>query len=175
MGCDIHMWAEKRVHGTRKAHEIQLMGLPIQIPDEKPRWVFLKEKFKARHYDPSKPTTVDPEDGWISNPEYISEPYWGRNYLLFSVLAGVRGDVGCLFADRGVPTDASPEYLQMVEDMHGDGHSHSFCTLAELDKVDWALYNKENYLDDFLGCMKKLLEVAEADPEDVRIVFYFDN
>lgn len=41
------------------------------------------------------------------------------------------------FARRGVPSDASAEYLAEVESWDVDGHSHSFATVAELKAAPW--------------------------------------
>jgi hypothetical protein len=67
---------------------------------------------------------------------------------LFAILADVRNGRGFAGVDtgdgfnpidepRGVPADACPEYLQQVEQWDGDGHSHSYFTLAELIAYDW--------------------------------------
>lgn len=72
----------------------------------------------------------------------------GRNYNLFSILAGVRNGKGFANADtgdafipidtpRGVPKNASENYIAYVEYWGLDGHSHSFLDLAELKKYDW--------------------------------------
>lgn len=57
-----------------------------------------------------------------------------RNYTLFAILADVRnyGENVPINSPKGVPTDASKEYLQSVEDMDTDGHSHSYLTLQEI-------------------------------------------
>lgn len=76
----------------------------------------------------------------------------GRNYDLFGMLADVRNGRGFAGVDtgdgfvpilgresptRGIPLDASPEYAAEVENWGGDGHSHSWLTLAELKAYDW--------------------------------------
>lgn len=98
------------------------------------------------------------QDGkWTSCDDWTSEDgYWttktdfygGRNYDLFAILADVRNGRGFagtktgegfipMAAPRGVPADASPEYQRMVEQWFGDGHSHSFFTVADIQVYDW--------------------------------------
>lgn len=76
------------------------------------------------------------EHGYKHVP-YADEFYSDRSYGLFAVLAGVRNshDVTPIAEPRGVPADACPEYLEASGD--GDGHSHSYFTVAELLAFDW--------------------------------------
>lgn len=78
------------------------------------------------------------EPKWMKTEEKTDQPYSGRNYNLFAMLADVRNrfDINGR-APRGVPTDATAEYLEEVEEWGGDGHSHSWLTLAELEAYDW--------------------------------------
>lgn len=80
--------------------------------------------------------------------EFKGEAYGGRNYDAFAILADVRNGRGFAgvktgegfnpIADpKGVPSDASAEYKERVEDWKGDGHSHSYFTVAELKAYDW--------------------------------------
>lgn len=68
-----------------------------------------------------------------------------RDYELFAVLAGVRNDCGIvpIAEPRGVPEDACGEYEAWQEAYGGDGHSHSWVTLAEL-----IAFNREQEIDD---------------------------
>lgn len=78
-------------------------------------------------------------------PHLVPEPYGGRNYDLFAMLAdvrngGYRGEprrIVPLDEPRGVPDDASDEGCAFIESYGCDGHSHSYFTLAELKAVDW--------------------------------------
>lgn len=80
--------------------------------------------------------------------EKTDEPFDDRNYTLFAFLADVRNGYGFAGSDtgdaikpidmpRGVPKDASDEYLKEVEGWNGDGHSHSWFTLGELKAANW--------------------------------------
>lgn len=88
------------------------------------------------------------EEDWDNREVAPIAGYSGRNYGLFAILADVRngrGFAGVKIGEptkpidepRGVPEDASPEYVAEVETWGGDGHSHSWFTLAELMAYDW--------------------------------------
>lgn len=107
MGCDIHMYVEKRNNNGC--------------------WDIIKTE----------------DDG-----NELLEPYDGRNYNLFSILANVRngrGFAGCrtgegfnqISSPRGIPIDASDEYVSVASEWGCDGHSHSYLTLKELLDYDW--------------------------------------
>jgi hypothetical protein len=107
MGCDIHVYTEKR---NQDGH-----------------WVNV-DLWKLNEY-------YNPYD-----PDYESEPQWNvkpiytdRHYALFSALAGVRGSGEPLFSEpRGLPDDVSDIVRAEHDRWDGDGHSHSYATLAEL-------------------------------------------
>jgi hypothetical protein len=113
MGCDIHLYAEKR---------------------DGDKWTTLDRWVKEY-------------DDVLSVP-YKESFYHNRNYNLFSILADVRngrGFAGCKTGEgfvpiappRGIPADACEEYKNEVALMDGDGHSHSWFTVAELMAYDW--------------------------------------
>jgi hypothetical protein len=120
MGCDIHLYVERKV-------------------DDK--WVNADKWTPDPYYDE--------EDG--ANPlhvDYDDRFYRGRNYDLFGMLANVRnghGFAGCDTGDgfkpiatpRGLPADVSAEVRAESDRWDGDGHSHSWFTLAELKAYDW--------------------------------------
>ncbi|AXQ68941.1 hypothetical protein HOU00_gp184 [Caulobacter phage CcrPW] len=108
MGCDIHFYVERRVDGVWQAADT---------------WV---------------------DDGYGDkgveqlHVPYDAQYYSDRDYEFFGILAGVRRpQASPPVANEGVPGDACPEYLALVERMVGDAHSHSFFTLAEFLAYDW--------------------------------------
>lgn len=126
MGCDIHMFAEKKVNG---------------------KWEKLSKKFKNSYYNPDEPNRKD-DDGYEWNPEFTDEPYDGRNYDLFAILADVRNGYGFagvntgegfipISQPKGLPEDVTDEVKKSSEEWGCDGHSHSFFTLKELKDYDW--------------------------------------
>lgn len=118
MGCDIHLYVEKRVNGKWKAAD---------------KW----SRDKDDEENPKR-LTVD----------YDARFYTGRNYNLFAILADVRngrGFAGIKIGDgftpiappRGIPDGACPEYIQECNAWGSDGHSHSHFTVSELMAYDW--------------------------------------
>lgn len=87
------------------------------------------------------PFETEEDDGeTYSYPVWDKQPYRGRNYQLFTILAGVRdysSGVEPISEPRGVPEDASQVYKDHVNQWDSDGHSHSYFTLQELFGVDW--------------------------------------
>lgn len=111
MGCDIHMFGEVRDKKTGK-------------------WVST---------DVWKPSKYEDDEGRLTIP-YHQRIYTHRNYNLFAWLADVRngtwGEHIPPIADpKGLPEDASPEVANEAERWNGDGHSHSYFTLAELEEA----------------------------------------
>lgn len=116
MGCDIHLFVERREDGVWKSLD-----------------TWQTEKDDGREY-----LSVD----------YDRQFYNGRNYNLFAILADVRNGRGFagiktgegfipIAPPRGVPDDANDNYKKYVEQWDGDGHSHSYFTVAELLAYDW--------------------------------------
>ena len=126
MGCDIHITVE--VRNAAGAWE----ALPNPVRDC---------YFCVRNRRPGDPPGPQADCRWCNGTgKGVEEWYDGRNYALFAILADVRNDEGGyrpIAPPRGVPTDASPEYLAEVEAWEGDGHSHTYHTLAEILAYDW--------------------------------------
>jgi hypothetical protein len=196
MGCDIHIHAEvKRGEAWEKVGAI----------------------FKNDYYDPERPSKTD-SDGYTWNPKYTDEPYDGRNYRLFAILADVRNYDGWkpISSPRGLPEDVSPGIKEKSDGWDCDGHSHTFFTLKELLDFNWdkvvgkttrmvseATHKKyletgglpdswckstnapgwrelsweTTYKDCAGGCFLGMLDYLSkiGAPEDIRLVFWFDN
>ena len=125
MGCDIHIYMEYKVGN---------------------------EKWKAidRHVK-----TVDDECGWCSackanKPEHCKEAYFHynklncrRDYEVFGLLAGVRGDRGkSMRSPRGMPKLVSDTIREACNQFGIDGHSHSYLSLSEFKKEIYYLASK---------------------------------
>jgi hypothetical protein len=133
MGCDIHLYTEKikSVNGVDK-------------------WV---------NCDHWKLNPYFGDDEYEPELELISL-YSGRNYTLFAVLAGVRGrDEICL--PRGLPDDVSDIVKKNSDRWDGDGHSHSYFTLAELKE-----YYKNNSHTSHNGFINKR-QIKELDEDGI--------
>ena len=86
-------------------------------------------------------------DNWRYNPyhgRYEDEPeiqlnaiYTGRDYELFSFLAGVRNYGGnpSFGFDRGFPEDASKQIAEKYKSCGRDAHTPGYCTLKELKEA----------------------------------------
>lgn len=161
MGCDIHSFAEKRNKQTNK-------------------WEKVEDVFSLDKYDKER---LKKDKG--------KNPFNWRSYSMFAFLAGVRNynHYEPLSEPKGLPDDISDE----VKEEYGEGwdyHSASFLTAKELldfdyDKTFWngaslaeegegkVLTYRENLGEWFFTHLNELKELGE--PEDVRIVFWFDN
>jgi hypothetical protein len=125
MGCDIHLYVEKKDETGKWISADKWTPDPCVEEDEEPRmWVHWDDRF-----------------------------YRNRNYDLFTILADVRnrrGFAGCvtgtgfnpISVPRGIPEDASPEVKRESDHWDGDGHSHSWLTIAELKAYDWTQTTK---------------------------------
>jgi hypothetical protein len=107
MGCDIHLYVEKKINGVWEK----------------------QTGFVSNWYDPGS--------DYFAKDEFknCDSPYGGRNYSLFSFLADVRnydGEIKPLAQPRGLPDDVSDVVKAESDDWDCDGHSHSYFTLREL-------------------------------------------
>lgn len=109
MGCDIHLYTETK-----------------RTVNDKLVWVNVDNWKINPYYEPGK-------DG---EREYdINYMYHSRNYSLFSLLAGVRDyseKTIPVSPPKGLPDDISEPTKREAERWNGDGHTHSWLTLAEL-------------------------------------------
>jgi hypothetical protein len=166
MGCDIHVYTEKL---NSNNHWVNVDHWQL---DE-----YYTEYSHSEDDDPYGPNT----HRWSLCPVYR-----GRDYELFSTLAGVRKGFGAgpQFSEpRGLPDDVSDMVRSESDRWDGDGHSHSYATLWEL--VQWkSQHPKSHTLDQFLSCLKnrcadELWTVPnKLTPEQLaqfRVVFWFDN
>jgi hypothetical protein len=173
MGCDIHSFAEVRREG---------------------RWEAVGDVFPLDEHD----------QAW-KKKTHDSHPFDWRSYGLFGFLANVRNYsyVPSLSDRRGVPGDVSDTVRMAYEHWDADGHSASWLSLAELAGFDYdatfedrrttkqtgpnsfdgaadagAGSGKQVTFREFLGSsFFRDLDVLKTlgEPDNVRIVFWFDN
>jgi hypothetical protein len=160
MGCDIHLFAEKKM-----------------VPKwgqfwKSPKWVSI-DKYTRNpdfgQYEGEREFEVAREDRIYTD---------GRNYNLFCALAGVRsyqftGEPPVVSEPKGLPDDCCPEIIQEAKNWGSDGHTHSWLTLKEMEDFDWSPYGAT--CDDFMTEVFSKLRDQSSNPENVRIVFWFDN
>lgn len=109
MGCDIHLYLEKK-----------------KIVNGKEEWINCDRFVFNEYYDPAD------EDGETEfNHKSI---YNGRNYSMFAILADVRNDgkIKPIAQPRGLPADCHKITKREAEEWDLDGHSHSYLTVKEL-------------------------------------------
>ena len=175
MGCDIHSFAERRNKETNK-------------------WEKVEDAFTLDSYDKER---MKKDKG--------EHPFDWRSYSLFAFLADVRNYDHCepLAEPKGIPKDVCEEIRSEWEMWEGDGHSASHFTAKELSDFDYektfwnrrvtkqtapncwngaslaeegegtVLTYRENLGEMFFTHLEELKALGE--PEDVRIVFWFDN
>lgn len=154
MGCDIHPIAEVRKEGKWTA-----------VTSD----VFPLNEWDREYY----------------KKDFGKTPFHWRSYSMFAFLAGVRKNYNnCepLAEPKGMPDDASDVARELEEYWGIEGHSHSYLTLKELLEFD---YDKTlegegeivTYREELGPLFFEHLEALKTlgDPEDVRVVFLFDN
>jgi hypothetical protein len=161
MGADIHLY--------------------IEYKDENRKWVLDKNlKCKRCNGTGKNCDEIDIEDedrdicfgdGYVSCD--ISRSYW-----LFAALANVRNrtDMIPIAEPRGIPEDASKEYIKIANN-DLDDHSHSYHTLKQLKEYDCEYDGKRGweYLKIYFPNTLQELADKHGGDENVRIVFFFDN
>lgn len=179
MGCDIHFYTERYTSDSE-------YGGPRDLEDD--RNSSIEVLLEERSKDDERSKRWVSADKWKLDDYEDEEPWWdiprehryytGRNYYLFSVLAGVRDyndNIKKLAEPKGIPEDASFGYKTVVKQWNGDGHSHSYFTLEELLNINWDEYKQEDWLDDFINDTINKMKSIDPDPTKVRCVFFFDN
>ena len=130
MGCDIHAF--------------------LEIQDQEGKWQSADRYKPNKYYDPDEPG---------EGPEFeVDDIYSGRDYALFTALAGVRNyghAVAQIDEPRGLPADTN-KYIQKEREGWGcDGHSDSWVLLSELLE-----FQEKHRTAEYSGMISK--EQAEA-------------
>ncbi len=106
--------------------------------------------------------------------EKSTEVFSFRNYLLFGILAGVRNKTCTpISVPKKLPKDISNEVFKEYLTWSIDAHSASYLTLKELLEHDYPKGFEKEITPLFFTNLEELKELGE--PENVRIVFWFDN
>jgi hypothetical protein len=162
MGCDIHLYVEKRLKSGD--------------------WAFVRDLNETINSDGLRP--------WAAQGKPVGG-FWklsGRNYNLFANLAGVRGDGP---EAKGLPGDVS-DYLQEEVDGYGsDGHSHSWSTPLEFMEAyisAMEIYDEHSELDKYIqirlkdgaevaldAFMRDMCSLDMDQGDEYRFVYWFDN
>jgi len=127
MGCDIHFRVEKKVKGVWK-----------EVPGPMRTCFGCDGDGKKRDQDG---TVTEEKCYWCKGHGRRREEFYeGRNYQLFSILAGVRdyGGVKPIKKPKGFPRDASDTVKRRYRGWGGDAHSPSWYSLKEMRDFDWS-------------------------------------
>lgn len=170
MGCDIHLFTEKKIK------------IYCKDGTQEEKWVCC-DYFKLNPY------YIDNKD---DKRKYdIVNIYSDRDYKLFSVLANVRNYdkiEEVLDEPRGLPYDVSDAVKKECKEWGVIGHSHSWFYAKEL--FLYKLKYNNNYLDKLIDAVVKKMQnefLILFSQDDVkakklvsnlnnfRIVFWFDN
>ena len=175
MGCDIHTYLEVKVYKD----------------EQRTNGVWANQDLWIRNTDRDRYPEFNDERKYE-----ISDELWGsRWYYLFAVLAGVRNawDITPISEPKGFPDDAGEETIEMYNHWSSDAHSSSWLTLKELtewsgwEEIDHPVDDKrtrreilEEFHEKTIARMKSHLKEHhfkqyEIRPEDIRMVFWFDN
>ena len=118
---------------------------------------------------------------WKPDGLNLVEPYHGRNYELFSMLAGVRGFATPIAEPRGIPQDVSDGVRREYNSVEDWVHTPSWLTLAELRVAskDKRSYNKDErgYLKELIFGINFMLLASWhwVNDTNARLVFWFDS
>lgn len=178
MGCDIHMIAE-----VRRSYDVRHFG--NDTTETQFYWERIypapseREPYYVEHA--AEEEAHGAFWGW-AHAHAILGWYHERNYRLFGVLAGVRGDGKPIAEPRGYPDDLSAEGKhwagmfnaqcvgECVDIGPGD-HSFSWLTVAELQAHEPRLREADpDFAERVIPALAK-----RGKPDDVRIVFGFDS
>lgn len=131
MGCDIHLFLEKRNEASGKWEAVK----GVNEPEVKSLHSII-EKCKSRGESTEywEQRIQEEQNGTY---DFI---YSGRNYTLFSILAGVRNSCSLkpIREPRGIPSDVSDSVIAGSDEWGPDGHSHSYLSVKELLEFDWS-------------------------------------
>lgn len=143
MGCDIHLYVEKKKNGV---WELEWAKDTITVED------FDGFTNKSKEFLAAYPGQIIPDEQFTPKWEAKRKHpfYLDRNYFLFALLSNVRNSFGVepLAQPKGCPEDASEGYAWYYEFWKGDRHSSSYFTLSELLAFNWnSTVREEGYLN----------------------------
>lgn len=201
MGCDIHLYVEVFDKETGKwkpdLTEFPNPGYDADGTDwEKSQTPVIGQAINPYQSDyPNIVMVQDDNDNWVEklwtdvygNLDYIYTVYYrDRNYSLFAILADVRNGYKPSFNPicdpKGLPYNISQEIATRFKCWGLDAHTPSWLTVSELDTYDWeqtidwddGTHKYKEVSGLFYNNVMPMLR-ALGEPENVRIVFWFDN
>lgn len=127
--------------------------------------------------------------------EHYAMPRIRRNYALFGIMAGVRGDETPIVEPKGIPDDLSLVTKMDWDRWNGDAHSASWFNEEEIDKLvewlgtqsggelgshpdlEWDILNRTYMFGNSITAFKHYndTDYVPKGVDAVRLVFWFDN
>ena len=95
-----------------------------------------------------------------------------RHYKRFAALAGVRGDGP---EPKGIPADVSDSTKLFIDEWGADGHSHSWDTLPDAQRIYSTVFYADETPPKFPAYHYFDMYSDEPDLTKYRIVYFFDN
>ena len=170
--------------GTTREESMEIFSKFLK--GEKPKTKF--EHYVLTDFLPKEVPTENNGGSWWENEgklpyPFTDTPYQGRNYRLFGVLSGVRDTSMDSIVDwnRGLPDDISQDICTLTDEWGLDAHSHNHIYMDEIiNSKYYKMSEKERdeiglHSHFFSDSVNKILDFVEGDPEDIRLVFWFDN
>lgn len=116
---------------------------------------------------------------FVESREFSDDSYWyqaeislSRNYRMFGLLAGVRGNDE-LFTPKGFPLNASPMTRDIYINMRNDAHTSSWLTVDEFAQALEVYGQKEGWT--VPPVYTATLAFMRTLGDSARLVFWFDN
>ena len=120
---------------------------------------------------------IDAATGWyVEGSSKIptgNEPTWEFPASSFTPATAVK-HVPPTFIPRELPEPGEEEAFEWDLPGDPDNHTHSWLTLRELHEHDWSQYEPSGSMGYFILFLDQLGRLGGS-PDDVRIVFAFDN
>lgn len=174
MGCDIHLYMERRWKGR---------WVPVNAPPHEGEMDYRKEYpwgawVEVNQVEELAQCLLPLEE---RVPTTAQEWAFGRNYDAFGRLSGVRRD-NCYRDPNGIPEDVSDAVFEAWggdEEGCVDWHTPTHWTLKDLDDAHSESGDDDGYgrsrIDDLIQEMRRLTNEYNLEPEDVRVVLWYDN
>ncbi len=118
---------------------------------------------------------------WVNSGDPLIE----RDYRIFGALAGVRdSSVPAIQDGRGLPgltdyrDDLSDAFKSWLKEWDSDAHSAGYVTLREVIDYDASRLRDRFGIgswDDLRAALQDVADRHQLGPDEVRLVFFFDN
>lgn len=175
MGCDIHLFMERRLNGR---------WVPVNPPPYEGEVDYAKEYPWGAWMEPPNPVEELAQQALPFEERYPSVAHqwaFGRNYDSFARLSGVRGD-GAYREPNDIPWDVCESIYQQwggTDEGDVDWHTPTHWTLRDLGAAHAEREHDGGYgvkrISALLEEMRRICQEYNLEPDHVRVVFWYDN